>query len=323
MTTRTTSQVFQEAVNYFTLLSLANQSEKRLANYHALLDDKIDPTLSLVKQFNVVAKVLNLPIGDVTNAYNHVLHSLQSLFREYRDAKIVKIGSDGYPKLLATLNGAPAFLFLYGIGELFTFPIVSIVGTRNASTEGKLRARKLAALLAKRNIVVASGLAKGIDYAAHEGTIVAGGYTIAVLGTPLNRFYPKEHEKLQRLIGETGLLVSQFSPSAQVMPYNFPKRNFVMSGMSLATVVIEAGESSGALIQADFALKQKRKLFIPRSILNDNRLKWPARFIKGEGASVFADIDDLVEKLSPYLPGTADRQGTANQSTRLVTCSLS
>lgn len=135
---------------------------------------------------------------------------------------------------------------------------------REASDAGRARARKLARLLAQRGIAVASGLARGIDTAAHRGALDAGGITFAVIGTPLTRCYPSENAELQCRIGQVGAVVSQFAPSSKTRPSCFPMRNATMSGLTLGTVVIEASENSGSLIQARKALEQGRKLFIPR-----------------------------------------------------------
>jgi DNA processing protein len=117
--------------------------------------------------------------------------------------------------------------------------------------------------------------------------------TVAVLGTPLTRVYPREHRELQDRIGFVGALVSQFSPSAKTQPFCFPLRNATMSGLTLGTVVIEAGETSGALVQARKCLQQGRKLFIPRSAVEDSRLWWPRQYVE-RGAHVFSTVDELI-----------------------------
>jgi DNA processing protein len=206
---------------------------------------------------------------------------------------ILERGQIGYPQLLEASGDAPWFLFVRQETNVLEFPSIAVVGTREASDEGKARARKLAHLLAKRGIVVTSGLARGIDEAAHRGALDLGGVTVAVLGTPLTHAYPREHRELQDRIGFVGALVSQFPPSATTQPSCFPLRNATMSGLTLGTVVIEAGEVSGALVQARACLRQGRKLFIPRSVADDTRLRWPQRYVE-EGAHVFSTVDEVI-----------------------------
>ncbi len=157
--------------------------------------------------------------------------------------------------------------------------------------------------LAEYRIVVASGLAAGIDTAAHRGALEAHAHTIAVLGTPLTRVYPRENANLQNRIAEEGLVMTQFAPSSPIERWNFPMRNAVMSGISLATVVVEADEAGGALIQADFALKQGRLVFIPQNALENPRLKWPGKFIKRTGTYSYSKVDELIAAIRQ--PGMA------------------
>ncbi len=214
---------------------------------------------------------------------------------------ILERGEPGYPARLAAASAdAPPFLFVRQDVNVLDMPAVAIVGTREASEEGRARARKLAQLLAKRGIAVASGLARGIDAAAHQGALDVGGVTIAVIGTPLTRYYPTEHSDLQRQIGRFGAVISQFAPSSKTHPLCFPLRNATMSALALGTVVIEAAETSGALIQARKAIQQGRKLFIPRSAIENSKLRWPTKYA-AQGAHVFATIEDLV--------GVLEREG--------------
>jgi len=174
---------------------------------------------------------------------------------------------------------------------------VSIVGSRKASPEGIRRASRLASILVKEGAVVVSGLAEGIDTAAHKSAIEHGGRTVAVLGTPLNKFYPKENADLQRLIMEEHLAISQYPQGYPVRPGNFPVRNRLMALISDATVIIEAGDKSGSLHQGWEALRLGRNLFIAKSITEDSRLKWPekmfhygAKVLSKETLSEFLDL---------------------------------
>lgn len=157
-----------------------------------------------------------------------------------------------------------------------------------------MKTKHLVRSLTTKNIVVAAGLAKGIDTMAHQTTLENHGKTIAVLGTPIDQYYPKENRALQDEIIKKGLVVSQFPPCNQVERWNFPTRNGVMSGLSIGTIIMEAGEKSGALKQADYALKQGRDVLIPLSLAQDPSLKWPSQYIK-KGARPFESWLDLVE----------------------------
>lgn len=157
---------------------------------------------------------------------------------------------------------------------------ISIVGTRQVSTDGAKRARKLAKELAQNDVVVFSGLAKGVDTEALQSAIKHGGHVVAVIGTPLNQAYPAENRRLQEEIYRNHLLVSQFRNGERVFPSHFPERNKLMAALSDGTVIIEAGETSGTLHQAAECVRQGRWLFIAQAVLDDPELTWPRRFIE-------------------------------------------
>jgi len=165
---------------------------------------------------------------------------------------------------------------------------VSIVGSRKATPFGLARARKLAARLAERRSVVVSGLAEGIDTAAHTSAMEYGGRTIAVIGTPLDQAYPKQNRELQERIAEEHLLISQFAPGQPVQRQNFPMRNRTMALISDATVIIEASDSSGSLSQGWEALRLGRALFITKALTENNAISW-TREMLDHGARVLSD----------------------------------
>jgi DNA processing protein len=206
-------------------------------------------------------------------------------------------------QLLGPLNEvekvkAPKFLWAAGaVGLLKLGTRVSIVGSRKASPEGLKRAAKLARILAERNVVVVSGLALGIDTAAHDAAMaVRGGRTIAVLGTPLNVCYPWQNEARQHRIKEEHLAISEFPVGHPVLPGNFPRRNRTMALVTDATVIVEAGEKSGSLHQGWEALRLGRRLFIMRSAATTSGLTWPAEMRK-YGAEVLSKPEDLLNVL--------------------------
>jgi DNA processing protein len=191
-------------------------------------------------------------------------------------------------------------LFVAGdVGIFDKGPRVSIVGSREASELGLKRAKKLARLICERGGVVVSGLAKGIDTAAHTSAIEAGGKTIAVIGTPLNQVYPKENAALQAKIQSQYLCVSQFPEGYPVKPANFPIRNRTMALISDATVIVEAGEKSGSISQGWEALRLGRGLFLSKVLTENPKLKWTEEMIH-YGARILSD--DSIEEFFDSLP---------------------
>ncbi|HVR09538.1 MAG TPA: DNA-processing protein DprA [Thermoanaerobaculia bacterium] len=205
-------------------------------------------------------------------------------------------------ELLGPLNEleskhAPERLFAAGETDLVKRGTrVSVIGARQPSPEGWRRARKLAAELAREGVIVVSGLAEGIDTAAHQGALAAGGRTIAVLGTPLDVTYPRQNRELQRRIMAEHLALSPFAPGTPVLRGNFPRRNRVMALISDATVIVEAGDTSGALAQGWEALRLGRLLFILKSITAVPQLTWPPRMLR-YGAQVLTDTRSLLSLL--------------------------
>ena len=215
--------------------------------------------------------------------------------------------------LLGPLNeveqkNAPKALYVSGNTSILEEGArVSIVGSRKASPEGLRRASKLAGLLAGRGIVVVSGLAEGIDTAAHTAAIKHGGRTIAVLGTPLDQVYPRQNAALQEEIMRDHLAVSQYPVGYPVQRKNFPLRNRTMALISDATVIIEAGNTSGSLSQGWEALRLGRSLFLAKSVTQDPSLKWPAEMIH-YGAEVLSDqtIEELFDSLPARISAKLD-----------------
>jgi DNA processing protein len=203
---------------------------------------------------------------------------------------------------------APAQLFLAGKRDLLRHgPRVSVVGSRNASPQGLRRARALARSLVEHSIVVVSGLAAGVDRAAHEAAIASGGQTIAVIGTPLDQCYPKENTELQLRIACEQLLISQFPAGHPVAPENFPTRNRTMALLTDATVIVEAGEKSGALFQGWEALRLGRLLFLLESVATHPTLSWPKQLIR-YGAQVLSrdNLEIALENLPAFTAATTN-----------------
>lgn len=199
---------------------------------------------------------------------------------------------------------APATLYLEGEpGLLRDAPRVAAVGSRNASEAGLRRAEQLARDLVAEGVTVVSGLARGIDGRAHRTAIQHEGRTIAVLGTPLNKVYPREHAELQQEIGRSHLLVSQFPSGAPISRKGFPQRNRTMALISDAAVIVEAGATSGTISLGWEALRLARPLFLAASLL-DSDLEWPAKFVS-YGAMELREVQQVLDVLPFGRPAPA------------------
>lgn len=192
-------------------------------------------------------------------------------------------------------------LFLAGDAALLKCRCVAIIGTRDVSELGAQRARRLGRELAEADVVVVSGLAKGVDTAALEAAIAAGGRVIAVIGTPLDKAYPAENKRLQEQIYREHLLVSPFAAGAHTFRSSFPQRNRVMAALSDATAIIEASDTSGTLHQAAECVRLGRWLFIAKSIVDDAKLTWPASFRREPMTRVLTSTADVLATLSARL----------------------
>ena len=185
-----------------------------------------------------------------------------SLVRRYTDLSILLPGSDGYPQLLSHTGRAPAFLFVRGLLNNDRGGSIAIVGSRRASDQATETAREIAASLASTGMTIVSGLARGIDTAAHRGALSAEGHTTAVIGTGIDVVYPPENRHLVEEIAWTGAVVSQFPPGSPPSKTSFPVRNAVIAGLSRASLVVEAEESSGTRIEMDYALEFGRPVLL-------------------------------------------------------------
>lgn len=210
------------------------------------------------------------------------------------------LSDPGYPAALREIAQAPPVLFVQGDADWLAMPQVAIVGSRNASPQGAENARAFAAELARRGFVVTSGLALGIDGAAHRGALDAGGGTVAVCGTGLDRVYPARHRRLAHEVATHGALVSEFPTGVPALPENFPRRNRIISGLSMGVLVVEAARESGSLITARLALEQGREVFaIPGSI--HNPMARGCHALIRQGARLVETVDDVFEELGPLL----------------------
>ena len=288
--------VKQEALNFATLMNVLEYTEHKLEPLFEKFSQQYDATVHIdEKMCRVYATFFNSAPEKIKREYNYAYRAFSQL---HETDEIIKRGSQDYPPLLSDTQQAPRFLYLRGKKSLlFEKRTVALVGSRNASEKAKENTVRVAEVLGKNGVTVISGLAKGIDVTAHKTALKKGYNTIAVIGTNLNQYYPKENKEVQIEIEKKGLVVSQFSPANKTQRWFFPLRNGVMSGLSLATVIMEAGETSGALKQADFALKQGRQILIPATALQIPTISWPQKYVN-KGAEVVNNPKDIIDKLT-------------------------
>jgi DNA processing protein len=214
-------------------------------------------------------------------------------------ARLVTVLDDDYPENLRVIVNLPPFLYVLGSLVPEDAMSVAIVGTRQPSPEGRAKAARMARALVDRGVTVVSGMAAGIDAAAHESTLDAGGRTLAVMGTGILQRYPRENADLaERIIG-SGALISQFWPSSPPRRANFPIRNVVTSGIGQGTIVIEASSTSGAKMQARLAIEHGKTVFLVRSLVLQQR--WAQDYVKRHGRRVIVveSVDDVTAHLRP------------------------
>lgn len=286
----------RDAILYFTIQQYFNNNDKKTCEFIEQIKEfnNFNFRDKLTNNIPKLSSILQVTEREFYETYIRVKTSFQQLTS---DVILLSKNDANYPKLLLNTSDAPPYLFLKGDIHLLEEKSVCVVGSRNASGEGMNNTERIVRSLIKRNIVVNAGLAKGIDTATHTTALKYGGKTIAVIGTPINQYYPKENKKLQQEIEKKGLVISQFPPCNVINRWNFPTRNGTMSGISLATIIMEAGETSGALKQADYALKQGRDVLIPNSAIKNPLIKWPAKYVQ-RGAKAFTTLKEALIILS-------------------------
>ena len=210
--------------------------------------------------------------------------------------KITKNNKE-YPEALKNIFNPPEVLYINGEILEADNNAVAIVGTRTPTSYGLEQSEKIAYELAKRGLTIVSGMARGIDSVAHKGAMRAGGRTIAVLGSGHNNIYPPENKGLYNDIVERGAVITELPDYIGPRPWNFPKRNRIISGMTLGVVVVEARVKSGSLITANFALEQGREVFAIPGTVSSTRSSGTNALIK-EGAKLVSNVEDILDELS-------------------------
>jgi DNA processing protein len=227
---------------------------------------------------------------------------------------IITLGDASYPGLLRQIADPPPVLFVHGAPEALNQPQLAMVGSRNPTPQGEQNAFEFALALAQTGLTITSGMALGVDAQCHRGALAAGGLTIAVTGTGLDRVYPKSHHDLAHQIAEQGALVSEFAIGTPALKENFPRRNRIISGLSLGTLVVEASIGSGSLITAREALEQGREvLAIPGSI--HNPLARGCHALIRQGAKLVETAQDVLEEIRFESPETTASSPTGKSRT--------
>ena len=272
----------------------------------------------LLEYSNSYRTIFERPPGDYPEQLWPLLENLQDQYQQqaWRDrlqsieerlanccGAIVPITSDDYPPLLRQIVGAPPLLYLRGNRENLHLPQIAVVGSRRMTRGGETNAFEWSKFLAAGGFAITSGLAQGVDGIAHAGALAAMGKTLAVMGTGIDTIYPRQHRRLaDKIIDQGGTLITEFDPGTPPLPTHFPKRNRIISGLSLGVLVVEAAPRSGSLITARCALEQNREVFaIPGSIHNPQS-RGCHQIIK-QGAHLVERAEDIVHELQSALAG--------------------
>lgn len=236
---------------------------------------------------------------------------------ERENVKVLTIKDEEYPVRLKNIFDPPILLHIRGEFIPQDELSIAVVGARRASAYGRMAAETLAGELSAAGFTVVSGMARGVDSHAHRGALQKNGRTVAVLGSGLDVIYPPENQKLAKEIEEHGAVISEYPLGSQPDPWHFPVRNRIISGMTMGTVVIEAGERSGSLITADLALQEGREVFAVPGNISSNTSKGTNKLIK-EGAKLVETVEDILEEFGfkaappeqiqmPFLDGEEER----------------
>ena len=252
-------------------------------------------------------------IRDRSNTEKLVERSLQ--WAQFPQHHLLSVESSAYPALLREISDPPVMLFISGEPSLLKNPQLAIVGSRRSTPAALNTGRRWSGELATAGLVITSGLAFGMDAAAHQGCLQAGGRTLAVMASGPDLCYPKQHRALLAAILQSGAAVTEFPPGVSPIPRNFPQRNRIISGLSLGTLVVEARQRSGTLVTARHAMEQNREVFaVPGSVLNPEARG--CHHLIQQGAKLVQQISDITDELPIDLPAndTATQTGVTEDS---------
>jgi len=231
---------------------------------------------------------------------------------EKHQARVIGFQDECYPALLKKIPDFPVLLYWKGALETIDSLSVAIVGSRKASAYGLSSSERFAGELSNLGVTVISGMARGVDTIAHQGALAKQGLTVAVLGSGLANIYPRENARLFYKIAETGAVISEFPMRTEPISYNFPRRNRIISGLSLGVIVIEAFERSGALITSRLALEQGREVFALPGNINNPAAQGTNSLIK-QGAKLMTSLEDVLEELKVQMSGALNAEKLENQ----------
>lgn len=285
--------------------------QKTFGSFAAALDR---PAVELIKLAGLTPRMAQNLLAESSP----VVHQGHEDLKKYH-IRIISFWDDDYPELLRQIHDPPALLYVRG--QLPASECFAIVGSRGATMVGLGLAEEIAEELASRGLAIVSGLARGIDSAAHRGALKAAGGTIAVLGCGVDQVYPRENLRLYQQILENNAIISEFPPGTRPMPGHFPGRNRVISGLSRGVLIVEAAERSGSLITGDFALEQGRELFAVPGMVRASTSSGTNRLIK-QGAQVVTEAADILADLWPQLPSAAQKNESAHLAAQLDETSL-
>ncbi len=275
--------------------------------WYASLPIKLNDKFKIIEKFKeprqiykATSKALRAVKEINENSYETILKNkderLISRMEEYmnkNDIKYITILDENYPTNLKKIYDPPVLLFYKGNIELLKYKKIAVVGSRTATNYGMNTAFRISKELSKKYVII-SGLARGIDSAAHNGSIYANGKTIAVVGNGLDTIYPKENTNLFKSILKNGLIISEYVVGSKPMPSNFPERNRIISGLSSGVIVVEAAKKSGSLITADLALEQGKTVYaVPGNI--DSLMSVGTNELIRNGAVPYTGAQDLEE----------------------------
>jgi len=282
-------------------LALLRASGIGAATYNSLLK-AVGPPLSIFHESKKALSALALSDASI-QSLQHPDWSRVDLDLQWASEPnhhILTLSHKNYPPLLKEISVPPPVLFVIGESSLLSWPQIAIVGSRNPSTLGEKTAHSFAASLAKAGLCITSGMALGIDAASHQASLANRGKTIAVTGTGLDRVYPARHKQLAHNISRNGAIISEFVLGSAPKANHFPRRNRIISGLSLGTLVVEAAKRSGSLITARHALEEGREVFaIPGSI--HNPLARGCNELIRQGAKLVETAEDILEELNLFV----------------------
>lgn len=291
------------------VLLLQRLPETGSATYWRLLDEFPNLSTAMEAPIDVLSELLSSAACDALLQYRELGENSPVMQRVRRDLAWLKernihlldTHTEHYPKVLREIRRAPPLLYVWGDPSVLSLPQIAVVGSRSPTPGGRDNAHQFSRELASQGITITSGLALGVDIAAHTGALSVGGRTIAVLGTGIDQIYPQRHaQTAQEIVANKGAVVTEFPLGSPPTPANFPQRNRIISGMSFGVLVIEAAIKSGSLITARYALQQNREVFaIPGSI--HNPLSRGCHSLIKDGAKLVESAKDVIDEIQGFL----------------------